>query len=76
MLLSREPRATAVQGYSVTTQQCFLSEFERQERIAARGDQPPPEPAELFFEAGLALALPLILALAADLWLAAGMPGS
>ena len=61
-------------GYSVTTQQCFLSEFERQERIAARGDQ-PPEPAELFFETALALALPLILALAADLWLATGMPG-
>ena len=63
-------------GYSATTQQCFLSEFERQEHIAARGDQPPPEPAELFFEAALALALPLILALAADLWLAAGVPGS
>lgn len=61
--------------YSVTTQQCFLSEFERQERIAARAMQ-PPEPAELFFEAGLALAIPLILALTADLWLAGGMPGS
>ena len=55
---------------SVTPAQCFLSEYEKQERIAARGDQPPPEPAELFFEAGLALAIPLILALSADLTIA------
>ena len=75
MLPSRDTRAATVQIYSVTTQQCFLSEFERQERIAARVDQ-PPEPAQLFFEAALALALPLILALAADLWLAIGMPGT
>ena len=63
-----------MQNYSVTTQ-CFLSEFERQERITASGGQQPPEPAELFFETALALALPLILALAADLWLAVGNAG-
>ena len=62
-------------GYSLTTQQCFLSEFERQERFAASGGQQPPEPAELFFETALALAVPLILALTADLWLAAGNTG-
>jgi hypothetical protein len=62
-----------MQGYSVTSQQCFLSEFERQERCARESQ--PPEPVELFFEAALALALPLILALAADLWLAAGIQG-
>jgi hypothetical protein len=74
MLPSRHTQAAAMQIYSVTTQPCFLSEFERQERIAARGDQ-PPEPAQLFFEAALALALPLILALTADLWLAGGNAG-
>ena len=62
-------------AYSVTTEQCFLSEFERQERIAARGGQQPPAPAELFFEAALALVIPLILALAADMWLGAGIAG-
>ena len=60
--------------YSVTVQQCFLSEVEKQERGA--GEDQPPEPAKLFFETALALAIPLALALAADLWLAAGMPGS
>jgi hypothetical protein len=59
--------------YSQTTQQCFLSEFERQD-LCARESQ-PPEPAQLYFEAALALALPLVLALAADLWLAAGNAG-
>ena len=58
---------------SVTSQQCFLSEVEKQER-GARESQ-PPEPPELFFEAALALAVPLILALTADLWLAAGNVG-
>ena len=58
-------------GYSVTTSLCFLSECEKQERIAARSQ--PPEPAELFFEAALALAIPLTLALIADVWLAAGI---
>ena len=58
---------------SVTSQQCFLSEVEKQER-GARENQ-PPEPAELFFEAVLALAVPLILALTADLWFAAGNAG-
>jgi hypothetical protein len=62
-----------MQIYSATTQQCFLSEFEKQER-GARESQ-PPEPAELFCEAGLTLAVPLILALTADLWLAAGNAG-
>ena len=61
-------------GYSVPTQQCFLSEFEKQERGAHKSQ--PPEPAELFFEAALALVIPLILALTADLWLAAGIPGT
>jgi hypothetical protein len=61
--------------YSVTTQQCFLSELERLECIAARAMQ-PPEPVELFFEAALALAIPLILALAANLWLAARIAGA
>jgi hypothetical protein len=63
-----------MQSYSVTTQQCFLSEFQKQERGARKSQ--PPEPAELFFEAALALAIPLILALTADLWLATRMPGT
>jgi hypothetical protein len=61
-----------MRGYSATTQQCFLSEFEKQEHGAR--ESLPPEPAELFLEAAIALAIPLILALAADLWLAAGIP--
>ena len=61
-------------AFSVTTERCSLSDFERQERIAARSQ--PPEPAELFFEAALALAIPLILALAAELWLGAGIAGT
>jgi hypothetical protein len=62
-----------MQIYSVTSQQCFLSEFEKQQH-GARESQ-TPEPAELFFETALALAVPLILALTADLWLAAGNAG-
>jgi hypothetical protein len=64
----------AAMHISVISQQCFLSEFERQD-LCARESQ-PPEPAQLFFEAALALAIPLVLALTADLWLAAGIPGT
>lgn len=60
-------------GYFVITQQCFLTEFERLER-AARENR-TPEPDELFFETALALAVPLILGLTADLWVAAVKAG-
>lgn len=60
--------------YSVTVQQCFLSDVEKQERGAHESQ--PPEPAKLFFEAGLALAIPLFLALTAELWLAVAIPGT
>ena len=64
-----------MQGYSVVTSPCFLSDFERQESAVLRGTE-PPEPAELFLETGLALAVPLALALATNLWLAGSLFGN
>jgi hypothetical protein len=48
MLLSCDTKAATMHVYSVATQQCFLSECEKQER-GARENQ-PPEPAEFFLK--------------------------